>query len=166
MIWDFANEGFHQKWNKDNHQKFGKTVSHLSYHSSWVIGLVVWFLLRVQEVASSILASPLFCSANASEAKKRGVMRESNSRPLAPKARIIPLDQSPDWLKHSGDLCLKHFFQKQIPHRMQLVSEDVFMLDFSKRKKNKKINKTVAVFFFFFFPSKSTARGSNPRPIH
>ena len=27
----------------------------------WVIGLVVWFLLRVQEVASSILASPLFC---------------------------------------------------------------------------------------------------------
>ena len=26
---------------------------------SWVIGLVVWFLLRVQEVASSILASPL-----------------------------------------------------------------------------------------------------------
>src|SRR6185437_2407088 len=27
--------------------------------------------------------------------KKNGVMRESNSRPLAPKARIIPLDQSP-----------------------------------------------------------------------
>ena len=27
--------------------------------------------------------------------QKRGVMRESNSRPLAPKARIIPLDQSP-----------------------------------------------------------------------
>ena len=26
---------------------------------------------------------------------QNGVMRESNSRPLAPKARIIPLDQSP-----------------------------------------------------------------------
>ena len=29
---------------------------------NWVIGLVVWFLLRVQEVASSILASPPFLS--------------------------------------------------------------------------------------------------------
>ena len=29
------------------------------------------------------------------EANKNGVMRESNSRPLAPEARIIPLDQSP-----------------------------------------------------------------------
>ena len=119
----------------------------------WVIGLVVWFLLRVQEVASSILASPpffffffffflflflcfffvvgythlpvlcrcvrvaqwiarlppkekaagsnpasgIFWEEKKKQKKKgtRGVMRESNSRPLAPEARIIPLDQSP-----------------------------------------------------------------------
>ena len=29
------------------------------------------------------------------KAKKYGVLRESNSRPLAPEARIIPLDQTP-----------------------------------------------------------------------
>ena len=27
--------------------------------------------------------------------KNKGVLRESNSRPLAPEARIIPLDQTP-----------------------------------------------------------------------
>ncbi|KAJ0078710.1 hypothetical protein Patl1_22366 [Pistacia atlantica] len=27
--------------------------------------------------------------------EKGGVLRESNSRPLAPEARIIPLDQTP-----------------------------------------------------------------------
>ena len=32
-----------------------------------------------------------------SEGKKKGVIRESNPRPLAPKARIIPLDQSPKY---------------------------------------------------------------------
>src|SRR6185312_15575828 len=30
-------------------------------------------------------------------------MRESNSRPLAPEARIIPLDQSPSTKKYRGD---------------------------------------------------------------
>ena len=35
--------------------------------------------------------------------KKKGVMRESNSRPLAPEARIIPLDQSPAAKKKRGD---------------------------------------------------------------
>ena len=34
--------------------------------------------------------------------KKKGVMRESNSRPLAPKARIIPLDQSPTDTKNKN----------------------------------------------------------------
>ena len=31
--------------------------------------------------------------------EKRGAFRESNSGPLAPKARIIPLDQMPNFTK-------------------------------------------------------------------
>jgi hypothetical protein len=36
---------------------------------------------------------------------KKGVLRESNSRPLAPEARIIPLDQTP-FLGVSVDIIL------------------------------------------------------------
>ena len=33
---------------------------------------------------------------------KKGLTRESNSEPLAPKARIIPLDQRAFFLKRDG----------------------------------------------------------------
>lgn len=39
-----------------------------------------------------------------------GALRESNSRPLAPEARIIPLDQTPDVGKCSEIILLKRFF--------------------------------------------------------
>ena len=47
------------------------------FFQAWVIGLMVWFLLRVQEVASSILASPLFFA----KRKKKYPRRDSNPRP-------------------------------------------------------------------------------------
>ena len=52
------------------------------------------------EVPGSNPASGIFWEEEEEEEEEkkkgtRGVMRESNSRPLAPEARIIPLDQSP-----------------------------------------------------------------------
>ena len=39
---------------------------------------------------------------------EKGAFRESNSGPLAPKARIIPLDQTPALLNHSAPIQLNH----------------------------------------------------------
>ena len=77
--------------------------------------------------------------------RKKGVMRESNSRPLAPKARIIPLDQSP--MPSLGDWSSGMILASGASASSILASP------------------LLGVFLFSFCDQKGVMRESNSRPL-
>jgi hypothetical protein len=57
------------------------------------------------------------------QGEQKGVMRESNSRPPAPKAGIIPLDQSPTFvpIREQERICQTTCFDQQLSNLFPFV---------------------------------------------
>ena len=75
-----------------------KVMAHASLSFSfddWLFGLVVWFSLRVREVLGSIPRTALtYLNDHCYVMSYKGLFWELNPGPLAPEARIMPLDQT------------------------------------------------------------------------